>query len=105
MAKTYTMTVNNAGDPEPVIIQSRAIGEPWPKKVIILEDPTAAGWPTTAVNMRAPLSTDVAIPYGAGEPIVLETDSRPGYVFAPGQTIAHLATVSGSITMRVLELP
>ena len=85
MPKTLTQfSVNDVGDPEPVIVGSYCN-----RRVVIEEDPFAAGWPREW-TLRAPLQTDPARNKAAGASQVFEVVGRPGEI------IGYVETRSGA---------
>jgi hypothetical protein len=85
--KTNTFTVNNAGDPEPVIVETVC------KSITIREDPSVATWPTTDYRIFKPTKTDTPLVKLAGESYVF--DRRGGFFF-PGDVAGYVETISGS---------
>ncbi len=86
MAKTFTFTVDNVGNPEPVTVQ-----EPY-RQVVIREN---ASPPTTDYFVRQPLATSPQVRKFQGE--TTGFDAGPGNVFLPGQIVAYVETVTGSV--------
>jgi len=97
MAKTSTFSVDNVGDPEPVIIDTNCT------EVMFGEDPSVANFPTTDWTLRAPSKTDTPIRQEIGTQKVMRPPK--GHTFDIGQIVAYVATVIGTTTFRKWELP
>jgi hypothetical protein len=90
MAKVLTFAVNDAADPEAVIVQTVC------QVVEIGEDPSVAGWPTTAFKVYIPTSTDGPRQRSAGATYAFV--KRAGLFFYPGEIAGYVATVTGATT-------
>ncbi len=92
MAKTFTFTVDNVGNPEPVTVQT-------PCRRVYIREQGAAG--TTDYFVRQPSATDPQERKAAGETTMFEaaTDN----LFQTGQIIAYVETVTGSVTFSQRE--
>ena len=95
MANTKLLTVNNTGDPESVTVQTVC------REIIIGEDHSVGGWPTTDYIVRAPLKTSDAVQIQAGKFYAIT--SPPGRFFEPGDVPLFVETVSGTTTFFVDE--
>ncbi len=92
MAKTFTFTVDNVGNPEPVTAQG-------PCRKIIVREQGAAG--TTDYFVRQPTSTSPQVRKVAGESTLF--DAGQGNLFQTGQIVGYLETVSGTVTFSQEE--
>lgn len=92
--KNYTMTVNNTGNDEQVVVQTVC------REVLVGEDEGVANWPTTDWKFKTPGATDYTQKTaGTKQPF-----TRPlGSFFQPGDVICELATISGSTTFSIVE--
>lgn len=64
------------------------------KSITVLEDPTVANWPTSALNVMKPASTDDPrqIPLGGSYTFT----PNPGPTFAKGETVGYVILPTGS---------
>ncbi len=92
MAKTFTFTVDNVGNPEPVTVQTPC------RQVIIREN---ASPPTTDYFVRQPMATSSQVRKFQGETTGFE--AGPDNLFLPGQIIAYVETVAGSVSFSQEE--
>jgi hypothetical protein len=92
---TTTYTVNDVGDPEPVIANIEC------SEIKIREDPSVDGWPTAdyKVTGTAPGSTPISCPMGTEHLF----PAGPGQHFVPGDIVGYVETTSGSTTFQQLE--
>lgn len=88
--QTKTFTVDAAGDPEPIIVQSYCM------KVVIYENNQAG---TTDYILHAPLMTSTGVTKPAGS----KAEVSRGYRYEPGQIAGYVETVSGSVTFAQEE--
>jgi hypothetical protein len=86
MAKTLLITVNDVGDPEQVIAQTVC------REIVIGEDRSVVGYPTTDYKVRMAESTSDPVQVQAG---VLYAFTNPRY-FQPGEVVGYVETVTGS---------
>jgi len=92
------ITVNNAGDREE--LKTTIVC----KQVLVLESKAIAGWPTTEWEWANVASGGTATRMGAGEPKLFE--ELLGYgKYTHDETVTFLATITGSTTFVVLEIP
>lgn len=94
MPKTYTFSVDNVGNAEPIIAQSNC------QKILLCENARAA---TTDFNVYAPRRTDPAIRYAAGEICTFESPFNFNNFYKSGQTVGYIETITGTVTFRQLE--
>ena len=87
MAKTRQFVVNDAGDPEPIIVQTYC------NRVIVEEDPEQTGWPRDW-RFRAPNATDTPRTKPGGTSQVFESSSEATR-HQPGDVVGHVETKSG----------
>ncbi len=92
MANTYTFSVDNVGNPEPVVAQG-----PY-RKIVVREQGAAA---TTDYFLRQPYNTSPLVRKVAGESTLF--DAGEGNRFQAGQTIGYLETVTGTVTFSQEE--
>lgn len=86
MAKSVTLTVNDAGDPEQVVVQTNC------KTILFGEDENVTGWPTVNWEFRRTGST-AWIGKTAGTKQAFSRHD-PGY-FEPGEVVADVRVKAG----------
>lgn len=90
--RTKTFTVDNAGNPEPIIVLSYC------HKVTVYEN-NQAGTTDYILHIPAMSSVGVTKPAGSKAEIVPESEQR----YSPGQTVAYIETITGSVTFAQEE--
>lgn len=90
--RTKTFTVDNAGNPEPIIVQSYC------RKVTVYENNQAG---TTDYILHIPQMASVGVTKPAGSKAEIEPESELRY--SPGQTIGYIETVTGSVSFAQEE--
>ena len=95
--KTSQFTVNNVGNPEPVICTLGC------RTITIGEDPGVAGWPTTDFKVKGSAPGSVAIQRPAGTSYQFQRISGQA-AFSPGETVGYVETVTGSTTFFQAEM-
>jgi hypothetical protein len=94
--KTSTFTVNDIGDPEPVIVSIDC------KQVMIGEDPSVSGWPTTDYQVKGIEASSDWIQCAAGTKFIFQsTVNAPP--FSANQVVGYVQTISGSTTFLKAE--
>jgi hypothetical protein len=88
--KTKTFTVDNAGDPEPIIVGS------YPMKVVVYENNQAG---TTDYILHVPYMTSAGVTKPAGS----KAEISRGLRYEPGQIAGYIETVTGSVTFAQEE--
>jgi hypothetical protein len=84
--RTKTFTVDNAGNPEPIIVQSYCMK-------VIVKGPTD-------YLLRVPSMTSQSVPKDPNEESVLTRGLR----YEPGDIAGYVETVSGSVSFSQVEL-
>jgi hypothetical protein len=92
---TSTMTVNNVGDPEPVIAHIEC------RSITVKEDPSVSGWPTVDYKVTGAVAGSTPIQCPAGTEYTFEATYMQ--CFAPGEIVGYVETVSGSTTFQQRE--
>lgn len=93
MARTYTFSVDNVGNPEPVTAQGPC------RKIIVREQGAAA---TTDYFVRQPTNTSPQVRKVSGESTLFDTGE--GNLFQTGQIVGYVETVSGTVTFSQEEM-
>ena len=86
--KTRQFTVNNVGDPEPVVVQTVC------SQVTVGEDEEVVGYPTQDFKVRKPEKTDDTRYLGAGKTYTFRRHTH----WNPGDIAGYVETVGGSTT-------
>jgi hypothetical protein len=75
--------------------------------IILREDPSVAGWPTTALLLSQPLADSQAVRFNPGEPIEFHIPrGERGYRFHAGEVVGYIKTQTGaSTTLSQREVP
>jgi hypothetical protein len=94
MAKTKLVSVAASPTKTPIITQRAS------RTVIIGEDPSVAGYPTTDYSVMAPTQADDAVRFLAGTKVVFEC---PRAFWPAGQVIAYVTPITGSTTFQQIE--
>ena len=103
--KISKFTVNNLGDPEPVIAQSYC------RRITIGEDPSVDSWPTTDYEVTDNQPGSPFARRAAGTSFVFIGGwARPSgnlnvleQLIEPGQVIGYVQTITGSTTFYQVE--
>lgn len=94
--KTSTFTVNNVGDPEPVIATIDC------REITIGEDPSVADWPTTDYEVKGTVQDSSFVRRPAGTTFqFLKANGLAS--FGKGQIVGYVQTVTGSTTFQMRE--
>ena len=94
--KTSTFTVNDVGDPEPVIATIDC------REIVIGEDPSVSGWPTIGYKVTGTLAGSTAIEKAPGVTFkFISTVNHPP--FKTGDIVGYVETLSGSTTFFKAE--
>lgn len=88
--KTKTFTVDNAGNPEPITVQSYCM------KVVVYENDQAG---TTDFILHVPLMASSGVTKPAGS----KAEISRGYRYEPGDIAGYVETVTGSVTFAQEE--
>lgn len=88
--RTKTFTVDNAGDPEPITVQSYCM------KVVVYENAQAG---TTDFILRVPFIDSPGVTKPAGSKAEISRGER----YVPGDIVGYIETVSGSVTFAQEE--
>jgi hypothetical protein len=88
--RTKTFTVDNAGSPEPIQVQSYC------RQVTIYENNQAG---TTDYIVHVPSAVSAGVTKPAGSKAIISDGTR----YSPGDTIGYVETVSGSVTFAQEE--
>lgn len=94
--RTSQFTVNDIGDPEPIIVHTVC------RHVLVGEDSSVANWPTTDYRIKGTDNNSAMVQRPAG---VLTEFSRQSNqsAYSPGDIIGYVETVSGSTTFLIIE--
>jgi hypothetical protein len=96
--RTSLFTVNDIGDPEPVIATVAC------NRIIIGEDASVSGWPLSEYEVKGNYVGSVFIRKSAGLSYQFEsTEDKTKKSFLPGQIVGYVKTVSGSTTFYKVE--
>lgn len=88
--RTKTFTVDNAGNPEPVTVQTYC------RQVTIYENNQAG---TTDYIVHIPFAASSGVTKPAGSKMII----ADGHLYSPGDTVGYVETVSGSVTFAQEE--
>jgi len=95
--RTTTFTVNNVGDPEPIICGSFC------REIRLQEDPSiGVSWPTTDYKVYGTGEISTAIQKLAGTTFTITRVPMQG-CFSPGEIVGYIETVTGSTTFLQIE--
>lgn len=95
--KTSQFTVNSVGNPEPVICTLGC------RTIVIGEDPSVAGWPTTDFRIKGAVPGSSFIQRPAGTMYQFQRISGQA-AFSPGDIVGYVDVVTGSTTFFQAEM-
>lgn len=94
--RTSQFTVNDIGDPEPIIVRSVC------RHVLVGEDSSVANWPTSDYRIKGVDPSSVMVQRPAG--VLTEFSRRSNQsAFSPGDIVGYVEMVSGSTTFLIIE--
>lgn len=95
--KTTTFTVNDLGDPEPVIATVPC------SRIVIGEDPSVADWPLVDYQILGDYQDSIYIQKPAGTSFEFRAPAIKNNMFKIGDIAGYVKTVSGSSTFYRIE--